>query len=181
MLEILLGQIPEAIYFALFMIFTKRLKEKRLLFVVLMVCEYLLLKQFLHFNVWFHILYTTMTFVILKILYKEKSQIVDVFTFTIGSFTLILISLICILLTCEVFKNAMIGGIINRVLMFTFLFSVHNHLYKIQNLYKKLWNRNDDIKKKMKSTTFRCVNLAVFNVIFYIINIGMFYCILLRK
>lgn len=30
--EIIFGQIPEAIFFALFMIYTKRLKDKRLLF-----------------------------------------------------------------------------------------------------------------------------------------------------
>ena len=30
LMELFLGQIPEAIYFALFMIFTKNLKEKRL-------------------------------------------------------------------------------------------------------------------------------------------------------
>ena len=29
--QLLLGQIPEAIYFALFMIFTKQLKEKRII------------------------------------------------------------------------------------------------------------------------------------------------------
>ena len=46
MLELFLGQIPEAIFFSLFMIYTKRLKEKRILFTVLMTIEYLLLKAF---------------------------------------------------------------------------------------------------------------------------------------
>ena len=35
MLEIFLGQIPEAIFFELFMIFVKDLKEKRILFTTL--------------------------------------------------------------------------------------------------------------------------------------------------
>ena len=48
--ELLLGQIPEAIHFALFMIFTKQLKEKRVLFVLLMIIEYLLLKSFIKFS-----------------------------------------------------------------------------------------------------------------------------------
>ena len=42
-LQLLLGQIPEAIYFALFMIFTKRLDKKQILFTVLMIIEYILL------------------------------------------------------------------------------------------------------------------------------------------
>ena len=53
MLELLLGQIPEAIYFALFMIFTKELKSKRFLYVALMIAEYLLLKHFIEFSIWF--------------------------------------------------------------------------------------------------------------------------------
>ena len=35
LLEIFLGQIPEAIYFALFMMFAKDLKEKRILYILL--------------------------------------------------------------------------------------------------------------------------------------------------
>ena len=51
LLEIFLGQIPEAIYFALFMIFAKDLKEKRILYILLMVIEYLLLKHFIKYNI----------------------------------------------------------------------------------------------------------------------------------
>ena len=43
MLEIIFGRVAEAIYLSLFMIFTKRLKEKRILFIVLMIAEYLIL------------------------------------------------------------------------------------------------------------------------------------------
>lgn len=39
MLELFLGQIPEAIYFALFMIYAKNLKTKRLLYTILMILE----------------------------------------------------------------------------------------------------------------------------------------------
>ena len=44
-LEIILGQIPEAVYFAVFMILVKGLKEKRFLFTCLMILEYVFLKQ----------------------------------------------------------------------------------------------------------------------------------------
>ena len=94
MLEILLGRIPEAIYFALFMIFTKQLKEKRILYITLMVIEYLLLKYFIEYNIWFQIAYTIIQYILLKILYKEKAQITDIFTFTIASGILILFCMI---------------------------------------------------------------------------------------
>lgn len=55
-LEILLGQIPEAVYFSLFLIFTKEIKEKRILFTSLMIIEYLLLLYVFPYSIWSHIL-----------------------------------------------------------------------------------------------------------------------------
>lgn len=180
-LEMLLGQIPEAIYFSLFMIFTKQLKEKRLLFVILMIVEYLIIQKLIHFDIWLQIIYTAFVFVILKILYKEKAQITDIFTFTISSIMLIIIDAL-VYFICKTFTdNYMIALIIDRMILFTNLILLRNKLPYIQNLYKKLWNRNDKTKKHIKSTTFRCINLIIFNMIFYIINIGMVYCIYINS
>ena len=173
-MELLLGYIPEAIYFALFMIYTKQLKEKRLLYITLMVLEYLLLKQFVHFSIYFQVAYTFITFVILKILYREKAQIIDIFTFTIASIFLIITSVISFLISGQ---NVILATIINRIIIFVVLFGFNYKLNVIQNLYKKLWNRNDKVKKKIKTTTFRSLNVIIFNVIFYFINVGMVYAI----
>ena len=131
LLEIFLGQIPEAIYFALFMIFAKDLKEKRILYILLMVIEYLLLKHFIKYNMWFQILYTIMQFVILKVLYKEKSQITDIFTFTIASIILILSCSVLYFIIWETINNFIIYVILNRLLLILFLIIFHNKLYKI--------------------------------------------------
>lgn len=177
MLEILLGQIPEAIFFALFMIYAKRLKEKRILFTVLMVVEYLLIKHFISFDICFQIAYTAMTFITLKILYKERTQIIDIFTFTIASIILIIISIISYFVFIH---NQLIAVLINRISMFVFIFFFRNKLNNIQKIYKKLWNRETN-KTKIKTTTFRSLNVFIFNIIFYIINIGMIYAILIKK
>lgn len=177
MLEILIGQIPEAIYFSLFMIFAKNLKSKRILFTALMVAEYLLLKQFINFNIWFQIIYTFMTFVILKVLYKEKAQVTDIFTFAIGSVVLMIISIVSYFIVWKTVNIYYVALALNRILIILFLILTYNKLYKIQNLYKRFWNRNDKIKKKMKSTTFRALNLVIFNIMFYIINICMIFII----
>ena len=66
LLKLLLGQLPEALYFAFFIILTKKLTSKRLLFVSLMVVEYVLLLSTLQFSVWAHILYFIMSYIILK-------------------------------------------------------------------------------------------------------------------
>ena len=58
--------------------------------------------------------------------------------------------------------------------MFIVIFILRNKLPNINKLYIKLWNRNDNVPKKMKSTTFRALNTVVFNTMFFIINTGMF-------
>lgn len=177
MLEILLGQIPEAVYFALFMIFTKQLKEKRILYITLMVIEYLLLKYFIEFNIWFQIAYTIIQYVLLKILYKEKAQITDIFTFAIASIILIVFCISLYFIVWKTINNYMFYVILNRFCIFLFLIIFKNKLCNIQKLYKKLWNRDDTKKKKMKSTTFRALNLVLFNIMFYVINVCMMFII----
>ena len=177
-LEIILGQIPEAIYFALFMILTKGLKEKRLLFTCLMILEYILVMNVEIFSTWAHVIYIGLTFVALKVLYKEKAQITDVFTFGIASLVLMGVSLLS---TLVLLLNFNLGIIVSRILPFVLLFIFKHKLHNIQKLYKKLWNRNDKVKTIMKSATFRCLNVIIFNLMFYTINAGMIYAVLIRK
>ena len=40
-------------------------------------------------------------------------------------------------------------------------------------MYKKYWNRNDKVNKKMKSLTFRNINIISFNVMFFLMHIGL--------
>lgn len=176
-LQLIFGQIPEAVYFALFMIFAKQLKEKRISFIILMILEYILLKQFIKFNIWFQISYTFLTFIILKMLYKQKSQITDIFIFCIASILLILIDIPLYFIITAITSNYIIFVIFEKITMFLVLFLLKNKLPKIQNIYKKLWNRNDKNKKKIKTTTFRSINIFIFNISFYIINIALLYCI----
>ena len=59
--------------------------------------------------------------------------------------------------------------------MFLFVFGLNNKLYNIQKLYKKLWNRNDLVKKKIKTTTFRALNIVIFNVLFVILDFLIYF------
>lgn len=177
MLKLLIGQIPEAIFFSLFMIYAKGLKEKRVLFTILMVIEYLLLKYIFRYNWLFQICYMITTFLMLKILYKEKCQITDIFTFTIASIFLIISSAVFSLLSIFNIFSQTICVIMNRIFIFTMLYLFKDKLYVIQKLYKRMWNRNDKTNTKMKSITFRGLNLVIFNIIFYIINLGMIFAI----
>lgn len=166
-LEILLGQIPEALYFALFMIFTKNIKSNRIIFTILMILEYILLLNVFPYSTWSHILYFGISYIIMKIFYQDECQITDIFTLGISSIILGVISMICYFVT---FGNISIGNILNKILAFVFIIVCKSYLPKINNLYKKLWNRSKH-KYKMKSTTFRALNVVIFNLSFAIINI----------
>jgi len=174
---LLLGQLPEAIYFALFMILTKQLKTKRILFVVISIIEYIILLYALPFNVWSHILYFILMYLLLKLLYKDKSQITDVFTLGIASIIMILFNFVLYFTLYQLVQNYIVYVVINHILLFMSLYIFRNKLFNIQKIYKLLWNRNDKVKKIMKSTTFRCINLVLFNFMFYFINLAMLYCI----
>lgn len=174
-LQLFLGQIPEAIFIALFMIFVKNLKTKRILFTLIMIVEYLLLMSLFAYNWLFHILYLVMTFIVLKVLYKEKAQVTDVFIFAIAYILIVISSALCYIISSN---NVIIGCIINRLLLFIPLLILNYKLICIQNIYKKYWNRNDKIKKKIKSITFRSLNVVTFNLLFSIINFGMIYALL---
>ena len=177
LLELFLGQIPEAIFFALFMVFAKALQKKRILFTVIMTIEYVLLLNIFPYNWYFHISFMIITFLTLKVLYKEKSQITDVFILLIAYIVLMITSAVCFVI-CQ--GNAMIAAILNRVLIFGLLFCFRNKLYKIQKIYKKFWNRSNE-PKAIKSTTFRSINIVIFNIMFVIFNVGMIYALYLVK
>ena len=167
LLQLLLGQIPEAIFIALFMIFAKELKTKRLLFTIIVIIEYLLCKYTFTYDWMFHISFMIMVYITLKVLYKEKSQITDVFIFAMSYIIIVITSIICMLLFSF---NPVTASITNRILLFIPLVVFNYKLSTIQNVYKKYWNRNDKVKKKMKSITFRSLNVVIFNLLFASIN-----------
>lgn len=179
--QLLLGQIPEALYFAIFMIFVKQLKEKRILFTLITIIEYALLFNLFKDSYVSHIIFFIFTYCLLKILYKEKCQITDIFTLGVASLILILTSAILYVIVWKTVNIFIIYVVLHRIILFLILCIFKDELPKIQSLYKKLWNRNDNIPKKMKSTTFRSFNLVVFNLMFYIINLGILYVLFTRR
>lgn len=173
---IILEKVLEAVYFALFLIYGKKLEKKRLLFIILMVAEYLLLTSFIYYNVMFQLLYIFLSYVILKVLYGEKAQITDIFLMAVASIVLIAFSAFTYLTALFTYKNYFISLIINRILIFSFIFNCRN---KINNLYKsfyKLWNRHDN-PKQIKSLTLRNISVIAFNFMFVFINAGMIFFI----
>lgn len=173
------AKLLEPIYFSLFLIIGKDLKNKRVLLTCIMIFEYIMLKQFIHFNVAFQFIYTFMSFVNLKVLYREKTQITDIFLFAVASIVLMIISIIVYFIHIYTYNNYNIARIINRIAIFLFLYLSRN---KIRELYKKFyshWNRHNN-PKAIKSLTLRNISVIIFNLMFWVINLCMIYANLNR-
>lgn len=169
-----LVQLAEPVYFSLFLIIGKNIKEKRLLLICIMTIQYLLLMRLFPFNVWFQLIYTFMSFVNLKVLYKEKAQVTDIFLFASASILLILFSGITYFSAMLTYNNYTISLILNRILMLSFILLFKNG---IRNKYKEfcsLWNRHNN-PKKIRSLTLRNISIITFNLMFWLINIGMIF------
>lgn len=171
LLEVFLGFIPEAIYFALFIIFTKKLTKRRILFSIIMIFEYLALKHFIEFNVLFQFCYVIMTYISLKVLYKDKAIVTDIFVFMIASLFLIISSVFCYGLSYITVKNFYFALILNRLSFIPILIFVYYNGNTIYKKYKFFWNRHRDKPVKIRSLTLRNISVIIFNLMFYIINI----------
>lgn len=169
-LSILLGLIPEVLYFTLFLTFTKNIKEKRIKLFLLISISYILCVLIQQWQLLFYLLWGLSIYIFLKILYKEKVQIIDIFIISLAYFWVALISLICLIFLKENYSNFIVLSIIARIFLFIpFIFkNKFNFLYK---KYCKLWNRNDNEKRPIKSITLRNVSLILLNGFIFLANI----------
>lgn len=169
---IILEKVVEAIYFSMFLIIGKNIKNKKLLFIGIMVFEYLMLKHFIKYSVYFQLAYTFMSYVNLKVLYKEKAQITDIFLFTAASLLLITISAASYGIVYITVHEYFVALILNRIWLFSTLYFARKFIREKYKSFCSLWNRHN-IPNKIKSLTLRNISIITFNLMFWLINLGM--------
>ncbi len=179
-LMIFLEKVCEALYFSLFIIYGKKLKEKRILFTIIMIFEYLLLTNVFCYCLWMHVLYFIMTYINLKVLYKEKSQITDIFLMAVASIVLLIINALVYFAFYFTYNNYLIAIITCRIILFLFLILFKNKLGNLYTRFYSVWNRHSD-KTKIRSLTLRNISIIIFNLMFYFINLGLSLCLLIGK
>lgn len=74
LISVLLGLIPEVLYFTLFIIYTKNIKEKRFRLFFFMSVIYFLCMLIKQYEVIYYILFVVLVYILLKILYKKDSR-----------------------------------------------------------------------------------------------------------
>ena len=169
-LSVFLGLIPEVLYFTLFLIYTKNIKEKRILLFLLISLAYTLTVFIKQYILVYYLSFIVLVYLILKLLYKQKTQIIDIFVISISTIYLTLLSYICFLFLKSDMSNYWLLYTIDRMfLLFIFIFRKRfNVLYK---KYCKLWNRNDKEKRPIKSITLRNISLIIINIAIVLMNI----------
>lgn len=171
-LSIFLGLVPEVLYFTLFITYCKNIKEKRIRLFLFISLAYVLCMFIQKYKIFYYVLFIALIYWIMKIVYKEKTQIIDVFVIAISFTYLYLLSYILFLFVNDNLSNYYLLYILDRIFLFIpFIFYMNfNRLYKI---YCKLWNRNDDEKRLIKSITLRNISLIIMNISIFILNIAI--------
>lgn len=154
-ISLILGILPDVLYYFIYIKQIKGIKSKNLLFFLLLLVTYMLCIIVVQHQFYLYIIQDILVFIIMKLLYK--SHISDMFLVIFIEFYMILLSTICFMFI----NNYYFAFIIYRLLMFLPLLCSN----KLRDMYKKylsLWNRHDN-PKKIKSITLRNVSLVILN------------------
>ena len=179
-LSILLGMIPEVTFFTLFLIYVKNIKDKKIKLWILMAINYIAFIMIFRHKIICYILFLIFTYIILKILYKQRVQIIDIFVFDVGYIYICFISYICFYVVGNNIIIYFIMLLINRILLFIpFIF--RNKFNSIYKKYCSLWNRNYQKKQPIKSITLRNISLISLNIFIFICNIVCLYILSLKR
>ena len=169
LLSIIFGLIPDVLYFTLFFIVVKNLKEKRIKLFLLIALSYFICMTIQQWNILCYLFFMISIYGILKLLYRKQIQVIDIFIIGLSYLWQIIISLILSTFLKEDLSNYYILYVLNLILMFSpFVFkNKFNILYK---KYCKFWNRCDNEKRPIKSITLRNISLILFNSLIFILN-----------
>lgn len=174
--SLLLGMIPEVLYFTLFIIYTKNIKEKKLKLFILISLAYILCIMISQYKVLYYVLLIFLIYLFMKILYKQKTQIIDVFIISLSEIYLALTSYFCFLFVKEDFSNYYILCLIQKLILFL-PFIIKEKFNIIYKLYCSLWNRNYEKKQPIKSITLRNISLISLNLFIFVLNLMIIYLI----
>ena len=159
-ISIILGLIPEFIYYYIYLTKIKELKGNNILFFILTFINYFLSMLLIRHSFIMYVVFDTIEYLILKILYKNKVCITDLFLILFIETYLLIISALCFFLI----SNYILAFIVNRILMFIPLILL-NKIRLLYKRYKNMWNRNDKKKNLIKSLTLRNASLIIMNIL----------------
>ena len=159
LISIILGMLPEVLFYTYFWIIIKNIKEKKKTFFLLMCIIYFLLIMVRRYEFLYYFIFNLLTYIVLKKLYKEDTNFLDFFIFFIPYGYLLIINILCYTLI----ENYYIAFVTNRLLMLALFISKRKFFDIYENL-KKLWNRKTNNSKWIKSISLRVITICLMSM-----------------
>ena len=161
LINIILGMLPEVIFFTIFLTACKNIKRKRFSLLILTILNYIGTGALTTYSIYSYVFLIIFQFLFMKLLYKKEVEYIDVFLITISHIYVFIISIACY----KLINNYYIAFIIDRILLYVPLLFKNKLIYMYQQ-YAKLWNRNKDIK--ISSISLRNISLITLNVFLFL-------------
>lgn len=174
----IVGMILQSIYYAYFMIATKRIKKRRLLFIISIMIEYMFLKYVcnLNYTINFELMFGALMLLLLNIIYNQKFKITD---FVIYVISIICFGIISIIVSLTIGMN-LIGLVFTNSFSILLIFLFRHKLIKIDLFFNKFWNRHKE-SKKLKSITIRGFSSVLTILIFVLLHFWLIYGIFIVR
>lgn len=165
LLSILLGWLPEAIFFSVFVIGAKGIKRgnRRMPLFVFFSVTFMTLGMVFADNIWLYVILTAAMYLIMKLLYKD-TEFIDLFLLTIPYLILAVIGYVCYgigNLLPSYLAPPVLMTIVNRILLIILIPALYPHLNNWYNTYKHMWNVHKD--NTIKSITVRNISILLSN------------------
>lgn len=168
MLYCLLGILSEIFLFYKFAVNAKEIKDKKALLFAGFLCCYVLAKILFPLSVYFNLICIFGFYGVMKILYKDLSNITDIFLFSFVSLLLVILSVA----TFYLINDFYVSMIANRISIIIIAFATKNIAKPYKNIIK-CWNRNRENPNKIKSLTLRNICVITLNIMIFVINLSL--------
>ena len=171
----ILASIFHSVYYCLFISESKKIKNKKIYFIMLTIVDYLIAQNIIKFKLGINAdLFLLIVFYVnLKFLYKDKARITDLITFILADTILGIISVIIYFIFGMNFFSLIVELTIPILIVILF----GNKLNVIDQFYNKFWNRKRN-KVKIKSITVRGFSFCITVFEFLALHFWMIYLLL---
>lgn len=169
-ISIILGLIPEFIYYYIYLTKIKELKGNNILFFILTFINCFMSIIYIKHDFYMYILFDIIEYILLKLSYKKQICIIDFFLLIFSEIYLLIISALCYYLI----SNYIIAFITNRILMFLPLIFI-SKIRIIYKKYKNMWNRNDKKNNPIKSLTLRNTSVVIMDILIVAVYLILMY------
>ena len=174
LVSILLGAIPDVLYYYLWLKNIKEIKDKKILLFLIILIGYVIIFMILRYNFYLYLIFYLYIYFNLKFIYKSKIN--DFFLMLFIDVYYILMSILCFFLI----PNYAIALILNKILLFMPLI-FKKKVVKLYKSYCEMWDRNREAKQPIKSLTLRNISLVILNLVITISDILLIYLSLINS